>query len=104
MRGWPPSSWTNAHRTSAAGRRTDRLAVGTIVPGVVIGERAEQADGLACGQPRQANPVTSSSTSEIGPATATSKIARIAAVRPTAPLKRCSRTRGARKRRALLTA
>jgi hypothetical protein len=32
---------------SAASRRSDRLAARTVVPGVVIGECAEQADGPA---------------------------------------------------------
>jgi len=44
------------------------------------------------GQPRQASAATGRSASEIGPTTATRTIARTAATRPAAPLKRCSRT------------
>jgi hypothetical protein len=78
-----------AHRTSAGSRRSRRLAAGTACRAWLS---ASEPTTQHVGRPRQANTVTGRSTSEIGPTTATSTIARIAAVRPTAPLKRCSRT------------
>ena len=42
------ASTKKAHRTSADSRRSRRLSAGTVVPGVVVGERAEQTEGPAC--------------------------------------------------------